>query len=217
MSIYTCTLARILLSHGKHVATVTAPIGAQVCGGFKSVGNAMVEFFLFRVRFGIRFRYALGNHFLVALFVASIFAVRALHASGILEKFAAERAPHDVVKLLLHELVAIHLVDFFLLCSNSTFSPQRTKIWLSLSSIVLCYSVFLFLARVPPRGLRGIIRTYRNLVTDEFAQRVPEQTTHPRWSCYCSVLADPAAQQPAPKCRPYTSQGDRMRRRQLKV
>jgi hypothetical protein len=56
--------------------------------------------------------------------VASIFAVRALHAGGVFQQLSAKRTAHDVVKLLLHELVAVHLVHLFFLCTDSAFSSQ---------------------------------------------------------------------------------------------
>ena len=56
--------------------------------------------------------------------MASILAVRALHASRVLEKLAAESTAHDVVKLLLHELVTILLDDLLLSLANGTFTTK---------------------------------------------------------------------------------------------
>ena len=51
-------------------------------------------------------------------------AVFALHARGILEETAAERAAHDIVELLLDELVAILFVHFFLSLPDGTFTVE---------------------------------------------------------------------------------------------
>lgn len=56
--------------------------------------------------------------------MASIFAIRALHACRILEEVTAKRATHDIVELLLHKLMPIHFVHFFLACTNGTFSSK---------------------------------------------------------------------------------------------
>lgn len=59
--------------------------------------------------------------------MTSIVAVRTLHSSSIFEEFAAKRATHDVVELLLHKLVTILLNDLFFTLANSTF-PAKTYV-----------------------------------------------------------------------------------------
>lgn len=44
----------------------------------------MVEFRLIRIGFGVRLCDALGDHFAIALFMARVLAVRALHSSRVL-------------------------------------------------------------------------------------------------------------------------------------
>jgi hypothetical protein len=62
--------------------------------------------------------------------MASKLAVGALHARSVLEKFPAEGTAHDVVELLLDELVAILLVDFILLLPDSTLTSEAEIEWL---------------------------------------------------------------------------------------
>ena len=86
--------------------------------------NAVVDLGLVRIGLVIGLRNALGDDFAIASLVAGKLAVRALHASRILEQFSAQRAAHDVVELLLDELVAILLVDFFLALTDGTLATQ---------------------------------------------------------------------------------------------
>jgi len=102
------------------------------------VGDAVVKLLFFWVGFCVGLRDALCDHLLIALLVAGIFAVGTLHAGRILEKLSAKRATHDVVKLLLHELVAIHLVNFFFLCTDGAFSPE-SQVQRSFAPVVLRY------------------------------------------------------------------------------
>ena len=64
------------------------------------------------------------------------FTIGALHASGIFQKLATKRAAHDVVELLLNELVPILLVDFLLLLTNSTLTT-KSKIEILLVFVLL--------------------------------------------------------------------------------
>jgi hypothetical protein len=98
------------------------------------VRNAVVDLLLVRVGFGIRFANALRNHTLVALGVACVFAVFALHAGRVLEEITAERAAHDVVELLLDKLVPVHLVHFFFALTHGTLT---TKTQIDLSSVLV--------------------------------------------------------------------------------
>jgi len=84
----------------------------------------MVDLLLVRIRFGIGLADTLGDDTRVALGVAGIFAVFALHSGGILEEIAAQSTSHDVVELLRYELMAVHLVDLFLPLSDGTFSVE---------------------------------------------------------------------------------------------
>lgn len=87
----------------------------------------MVDLFLVRVRFRVGLADTLGDDTGITLGVAGVFAVLALHAGRIFEEVAAKSTAHDVVKLLLDELVPIHLVHIFFPLSNSTLSA-KTKI-----------------------------------------------------------------------------------------
>ena len=86
----------------------------------------MVDLLLVQVRLCIALADALGNYAGVALGVASILAIFALHAGAVLEEFRAEGTPHDVVKLVLDKLVPVHFVhSLFLLPDGAlTIEPQ---------------------------------------------------------------------------------------------
>ena len=94
----------------------------------------MVDLLLLRIRLSVAFADALGDDAGITLGVASVLAVLALHACGILEEIAAECTPHDVVELVLDELVAVHLVNLFLTLPDGAFSAE-TKI--NLSSVLV--------------------------------------------------------------------------------
>jgi hypothetical protein len=106
---------------------VTTPIGTHVGEIFEPMRNAVVELRLVWIGFGVRLGDALGNHLWVALLVTRVVAVRALHTGSILEKFATESTSHDVVELLLHELVPILLDHIFFALTDGTFAT-KTKI-----------------------------------------------------------------------------------------
>jgi hypothetical protein len=54
--------------------------------------------------------------------MASVLAVLALHPGRILEELATQCAPHDLVKLVLHELVSEFLVNLFFLLPDRALS-----------------------------------------------------------------------------------------------
>lgn len=56
--------------------------------------------------------------------MTSVFAVFALHTSGVFQKIAAKRTSHNVVKLLRYKLVPIHLMDNFLTLTDGSFSVE---------------------------------------------------------------------------------------------
>ena len=60
----------------------------------------MVQLLFIRIRLRVGFADALRNDFRVALLVAGIFAVLALHPCGVLEEFSTQSTSHDVVELL---------------------------------------------------------------------------------------------------------------------
>lgn len=111
---------------------MAAPIGRDVGEGLEPVRNAVIDLFFVRIGFGVALADTLGDDARIALVVASILAVFALHASRIFEEISAKRTAHDVVELVLDKLVAVHLVDLFFALSNSALSSQ-TKIHLPLS------------------------------------------------------------------------------------
>ena len=60
----------------------------------------MVDFLFVGVALCIGFTNAFREDFRVAFLMASVFAIFALHACGILKKFATKCASHDVIELL---------------------------------------------------------------------------------------------------------------------
>lgn len=62
---------------------MAAPIGPHVGKVLESVWNTMVELLFIRVGFRIRFADTFGDHLGVALLVARIFAILALHTGGV--------------------------------------------------------------------------------------------------------------------------------------
>ena len=79
---------------------MTAPIGPHVREILESVWNAMIELFLIRVGFRIRFADTFGDNLRIALFMARIFTILALHTGGVFEKLPAKSTTHYVVELL---------------------------------------------------------------------------------------------------------------------
>lgn len=94
--------------------------------------NAVIDLLFVRIGFRIALADTLGNDARIALVVAGILAVFALHTSRVLEEISTKRTAHDVVELVLDKLVAVHFVNLFFALSNSALSSQ-TKIHLSLS------------------------------------------------------------------------------------
>lgn len=89
----------------------------------------MVELGFVWVCFGIRLRNTFSDHPRVALLVTCVVAVSTLHTSRVFEEVAAESAAHDVVELLLHELVTILLDHVFLTLTNSSLSTKADIEW----------------------------------------------------------------------------------------
>lgn len=117
-------LPALLLAKRKDVTAVATPVGSHVGEWFEAVGDAVVELGLVRIRFCVGLGDTLGDHLLVALLVARVLAVRALHTGSVLEEVAAKGASHDVIELLLDELVTVLLVDLFLALTNGTLAAE---------------------------------------------------------------------------------------------
>jgi len=100
------------------------------------VGNAVVDLLLVRIRLGVALRDALRNNTRVALRVTCVLTILTLHTRRILEKFSAESTAHDVVELVLHKLVAVHFVDFFLALPYGALSSE-SKIYRSSVFVLL--------------------------------------------------------------------------------
>lgn len=132
---------------------MTAPVGAHIGEGFEAVRNAVVELGLVRIRFCVGLGDALGDHLLVAFLVARVLAVGTLHASRILEEIAAEGAPHDVIELLLDELVAVLLVDFLLALTNGALAVETNVERPAILVLLGCDTVSLAHDSFPRRDL----------------------------------------------------------------
>lgn len=103
---------------------MAAPVGRKIGKGLESVRDSVVDLLLLRVRLSIRLADTLGDNARVALCVAGVLAILALHTCRVFEKVTAERAAHDVVELALHKLVSVDIVDFLLALTNGTLSTE---------------------------------------------------------------------------------------------
>lgn len=103
---------------------MATPVGRDVGEALETVGNAVVDLFLVGVGLVVRFADTLGHDLGVALAMASVFTIRTLHARGVLEEFSTERTAHNVVELLCDELVALLLVNLFLLLTHGTLTIE---------------------------------------------------------------------------------------------
>ena len=68
---------------------MATPIGGKVGESFETVGDAVVDLLLVGVRFVVRFADTLGDYLGIALAMAGIFAIRALHPGSVFQKVAA--------------------------------------------------------------------------------------------------------------------------------
>lgn len=89
----------------------------------------MIDLLLIRISLRIGFTDALRNHAGVALRVAGVLAVLALHTGRVLQEVAAKRTSHDIVKLLRYELVSEHLVDQLLTLANGSLTVKTNIEW----------------------------------------------------------------------------------------
>lgn len=92
--------------------------------------NTVVDLLLVRIGLGIAFANALRNDALVAFRMTGVLAIFTLHACRVLEEIPTECTAHDVVKLVLYELVAVHLVNLLLALTDSSLS-SKTQVNLS--------------------------------------------------------------------------------------
>ena len=60
---------------------MTAPIGAHIGERFEPMGDTVIQFLFIWVGFCVGLAYAFGDYFPVALLVAGVFAILALHTS----------------------------------------------------------------------------------------------------------------------------------------
>ena len=67
---------------------MAAPVCGNVGKSFEAMGNAMIDLLLVRVGLVVGFADTLCDNLGVTLAVTGVFAIRALHASGILEEFS---------------------------------------------------------------------------------------------------------------------------------
>jgi hypothetical protein len=103
---------------------VATPVGREVGEAFETVGNPVIDLLLVGVGLIVGLADTLGDNLRVAFTVASVLAVRALHARGILEEISAQRTAHDVVELLGDKLVALLFVNLLLLLAHGTLSVE---------------------------------------------------------------------------------------------
>lgn len=103
---------------------MTAPIGREVGEAFEAVGNTVVDLLFVGIGLVIGLADTFGDDFWVAFAMASVLAIRALHASSIFEEFSTQRTAHDIVELLRNELVSLFLVNLFLFLADGTLAVE---------------------------------------------------------------------------------------------
>lgn len=84
----------------------------------------MIDLLFLWVGLVIGFADALRDNFRIAFRVAGVFAICTLHSRRVLEEISAQRATHNIVKLLLDKFVTLFLVYFFFLLSNGSLSVE---------------------------------------------------------------------------------------------
>jgi hypothetical protein len=124
VSEHTRAFLGLFLSKRKHITTVATPVGTHIREIVPTMRDTMINFGLIWIGFGIRLSDTFCDDLPVALLVACKLAIGALHTSSILEQFTTQRAAHNVVKLLLNELVAILLMHFLLLLADGTLTTE---------------------------------------------------------------------------------------------
>ena len=117
---------------------MAAPIGPHVGEVLEPVWDTMVELLFIRVGFCIGFADAFGDDLGVTFFVARIFAILALHTSGVLEKLSTKSTTHDIVELLEHKFMAVKLMNFFFALTDGAFTV-KTNIERSSVFELFCY------------------------------------------------------------------------------
>lgn len=108
---------------------MTTPVSRDVRIPFESMRDTVVNFLLVRIGLVIRFADTFCDNLGIALFVAGIFAVRALHACSIFQKVPTKSAPHDIVKLLGNKLVALFFMHFLFLLADCTLPIETDVEW----------------------------------------------------------------------------------------
>ena len=71
--------------------------------------------------------------------MTSVPTVFALIPHRVEQEFAAERAQNDLIELLLHKLVSVHLVHLTLALTNSTLTSETAGVKWSFPDIFLNY------------------------------------------------------------------------------
>lgn len=87
-SMHTGTSLGVLASKRKQITAVAAPVGRDVGEALEAMGNAVVDLLLVGIGLVVGLADTLGDDLRVAFAMASVFAIRALHARSILEKFS---------------------------------------------------------------------------------------------------------------------------------
>ena len=108
---------------------MAAPVGREVGEGLETVGNPVVDLLLVGVGLGVGLGNTLGDDARVALGMAEVLAILALHAGRVLEEISAEGTAHYVVELPLHKLVTVHLVDLFLALADGALAAEPVEVY----------------------------------------------------------------------------------------
>jgi hypothetical protein len=85
---------------------------------------AMVDLFFVWVGLVVGFADAFGDDLGIAFGVTSVLAISTLYTGRVLEEISAKCTAHDVVELLLDELVSLLLVHHFFLLANGSLAVE---------------------------------------------------------------------------------------------
>lgn len=118
------TLDSILTTEGKHVSTMTAPIGRHIGVRSESVRDSVIDFFLVSLAICVRLADTLRHNLRITFLVAGIPTILALISFTSEQEFLTQGTHDGLVELALYEFVTIHFVDIALSHTNGTLSAK---------------------------------------------------------------------------------------------
>jgi hypothetical protein len=101
---------------------MTTPISTKIRECIPAMWDTMIDLSFVWIRLGCWLSNAFCDNFLVATLMTSEFTVGALHSGCVFKKLTTKSTTHNIVELLLDELVSVLLMDLFFLLTNSTLT-----------------------------------------------------------------------------------------------